>query len=84
MSNILLFDPSNNCPYVDETITDVEYRQQNGVFCAWLFNPYTGTLREATDVGSDVQGVAIVPPEVPLYTYIELITMRNAYVSPRG
>jgi len=34
---------------------------------AWLFNPWTGDRRDATDVGSDVYGLLIRPSGEPLY-----------------
>lgn len=34
---------------------------------AWLFNPWTGMLRNARDVGSDTFGLLIVPPGEPVY-----------------
>lgn len=30
---------------------------------AWLWNPWTGALRNAKDVGTDCFGYAVVPPE---------------------
>lgn len=40
--------------------TASQWRDYNGQ-CAWLYNPWTGSRRDARDVGYDVFGHAIVP-----------------------
>ncbi|MEW8051284.1 MAG: hypothetical protein AB2754_15940 [Candidatus Thiodiazotropha endolucinida] len=34
---------------------------------AWLYNPWTGRQRNASDVGSDVYGLLILPPRESVY-----------------
>lgn len=36
-----------------------DFRENNGVFGVWLFNPWNGKLRNAWDVGSDPFGQLI-------------------------
>jgi len=39
-----------------------QYREYRGTI-AWLFNPYTGEPRDPRDIGSDVNGLALVAPD---------------------
>jgi hypothetical protein len=46
----------------DHSLTTAsDFREQEGK-TAWLYNPWTGTLRDARDVGSDPFGYLIEPP----------------------
>lgn len=51
---LMRFDPATGegRPYPSEAN---QWRHYNGQ-CAWLFNPWTGTRRDARDVGSDPFG----------------------------
>jgi len=56
----MVFDPATGTrtPYPSHA---AQWRE----FCgtrAWLFNPWTGTRRNADDVGSDTFGLLILPP----------------------
>jgi hypothetical protein len=42
-----------------------QWRDYNGT-TAWLFNPWTGDRRTAADIGTDVFGHLIVPPDEPV------------------
>lgn len=57
---LMSFDPcfGNEKPYPSHA---QQYREYHGND-AWLYNPWTGTKRHPSDIGSDVFGVAIVPP----------------------
>lgn len=44
-----------------------QYRFYHGSI-AWLYNPWTGAKRDASDVGSDVLGYLIKSPNDALYT----------------
>lgn len=44
-----------------------QWRAYNGDMTAWLFNPWSGTRRNAHDVGSDTHGHLIMPPGEPLF-----------------
>ena len=44
-----------------------QWRAFHGRDIAWLFNPWTGNRRSPQDVGSDVIGVLILPPDEPLH-----------------
>ena len=60
MQNILMkFDPATGKerPYPSHA---AQWRNWHGV-AAWLFDPWTGKRRNAYDVGSDVNGLLIVP-----------------------
>ena len=37
-----------------------QWREWHGQRTAWLFDPWTGQRRDAGDVGSDIQGMAIL------------------------
>lgn len=56
-SPLMKFDPvtGNKNPYPSEA---GQYREWHGA-TAWLINPYSGTRRDARDVGSDVFGHGI-------------------------
>ena len=43
-----------------------QWRIANG-YCAWLFNPWGGNRRTASDVGTDVFGKLLIPTNEPLY-----------------
>tara|TARA_Y100000310_G_C20704363_1_gene833750 strand:+ start:39297 stop:39665 length:369 start_codon:yes stop_codon:yes gene_type:complete len=62
LTNALMkFDPvtGEKNPYPSH---DEQYRKYHGVV-AWLINPYTGTKRDARDIGSDVMGYGISTQE---------------------
>lgn len=66
-SELMKFDPATGKekPYPSHA---EQYRIYHGTI-AWLFNPWTGRQRTAEDVGTDVHGRAIIPPDhVPLPT----------------
>lgn len=43
-----------------------QYRKWHGGV-AWLYNPWTGEKRHPLDIGSDVTGLLIIPPDEPIY-----------------
>lgn len=51
---LMLFDPTTGkrTPYPSHA---AQYRQYHGI-AAWLYNPWTGAVRSALDVGSDPHG----------------------------
>lgn len=51
---IMIYDPSDRTekPYPSHA---EQYRQYHGSV-AWLYNPWTGVMRDARDIGSDVLG----------------------------
>lgn len=63
---LMKFDPATGEPKPYPSHAD-QWREWNGKMMAWLFNPWTGTRRDAGDVGSDVLGHLILPPGEPLY-----------------
>lgn len=58
---LMKFDPATGVsrPYPSHA---VQWREYHGYGTAWLFNPWTGVRRQASDVGSDVVGYLIHPP----------------------
>lgn len=65
MSNKLMrFDPATGeeRPYPSHA---AQWREWHGSM-AWLFNPWAGSRRHASDVGSDPYGLLIVPDGEPL------------------
>lgn len=62
---LMKFDPATGrgYPYPSHA---AQWREFNGE-TAWLFNPWTGERRHALDVGSDVFGLLILPPNEPVY-----------------
>lgn len=56
--SLMLFDPATRAekPYPSSA---VQWRNYHGT-AAWLYNPWTGKLRDARDIGSDVFGFLIV------------------------
>ena len=63
---LMTFDPATGetKPYPSHA---EQWREWHGHGTAWLFNPWTGGLRSAGDVGTDVLGRLIQPPTEPLY-----------------
>jgi hypothetical protein len=65
-NTLMKFDPATgeSRPYPSHA---AQWREYHGLGTAWLFNPWTGARRDARDVGSDMLGRAIVPPDTPMY-----------------
>ena len=63
---LMKFDPAtgDTRPYPSHA---EQWREWHGYGTAWLFNPWTGGRRNASDVGTDVLGRLIQPPTEPLY-----------------
>jgi hypothetical protein len=64
MNELMLFDPATGDGQLYPSHA-AQWRRYHGEI-AWLFNPWTGKRRNAADVGSDVYGLAIIPPGAPL------------------
>lgn len=64
--SLMKFDPATGEPKPYPSHAD-QWRDWHGKREAWLFNPWTGTRRDAGDVGSDTFGHLIQPPGEPLY-----------------
>ena len=64
-STLMKFDPAtgNNKPYPSHAKQWREYHGKS----AWLFDPWTGERRNASDVGSDAFGQLIVPAGEPVF-----------------
>lgn len=62
---LMKFDPATRAekPYPSHA---AQWREWHGPL-AWLFCPWTGRVRDAGDVGSDVFGHLILPPNEPIY-----------------
>ena len=63
--SLMMFDPATGArtPYPSHA---EQWRKYHGMGTAWLFNPWTGEWRSALDVGSDMLGQLIIPPEEPV------------------
>ncbi|TFZ80592.1 hypothetical protein [Candidatus Macondimonas diazotrophica] len=63
---LMKFDPATGVakPYPSHA---AQWRKWHGEMTAWLFDPWTGRRRDAREVGSDVQGLFIIPPGDPVY-----------------
>lgn len=61
---LMRFDPATGAydPYPSHA---TQWRHWHGE-TAWLYNPWTGEQRDARDVGSDVFGQLIIPPDEPV------------------
>lgn len=75
---LMVYDPAtgDRRPYPSHA---EQWRAFHGSSTAWLFNPWTGARRDARDVGSDVYGFLILPPDedaIPLAG--ELVTRNPA------
>lgn len=64
--SLMKFDPATGDPKPYPSHA-AQWREWHGKGTAWLINPWTGTRRNAGDVGSDPFGRLIQPPEEPLY-----------------
>ena len=63
--SLMAFDPTTGEPQPYPSHAE-QWRKYHGKL-AWLFNPWTGTRRLASDVGYDPFGCLIVPPDEPVY-----------------
>lgn len=68
--SLMKFDPATGEAKPYPSNAD-QWREWHGKYTAWIFNPWTGDRRNAGDVGSDVQGVLIIPPGEPVYAATE-------------
>jgi hypothetical protein len=57
---VMRFDPATCMPRPYPSHAE-QYRDWHGVV-AWLYNPWTGDMRDPRDIGSDTFGRLIVPP----------------------
>jgi hypothetical protein len=59
--SVMKYDPATGvpCPYPSHA---EQWRVWHGKMVAWLYNPWTGSLRLAGDVGTDPYGQLILPP----------------------
>lgn len=66
---VMKFDPATGepKPYPSHADQWRGWHGWHGKMEAWLFNPWTGTRRNAGDVGSDTFGQLILPPGEPLF-----------------
>lgn len=57
MKDLMIYDPATRCaePYPSHP---EQYREWHG-YVAWIYNPYTGKMRDARDIGSDPFGYLI-------------------------
>lgn len=61
---LMRFDPQHGTerPYPSHA---EQYRQYHGL-TAWLINPWSGARRDPRDIGSDVEGLLIIPDGEPV------------------
>lgn len=64
---LMKFDPANGRPNPYPSHAR-QYREYSGRV-AWLYNPWTGAVRNALDVGGDVFGHLIRPPGAQLSAF---------------
>lgn len=69
---LMHFDPATGVkkPYPSHA---AQWRNYHGHKTAWLYNPWTGGVRRAEDVGSDVTGLLILPPSATMSAYREQV-----------
>lgn len=60
----LLYNPATGSPFPDfsSAPTAEQFRKDEGAI-AWIYNPWTRVKRDPRDIGSDVYGHLIVPPQ---------------------
>lgn len=58
----MLFYPTNGNEVNSSDGRTASVFRDNAAGWAWLYNPWTGKLRDPRDIASDVYGLAIVPP----------------------
>jgi hypothetical protein len=69
---LMEYDPAT-CEQKPYPSHEEQWRQYHGRKTAWLYNPWTGCQRGAEDVGSDVTGLLILPPDSALSAYREQV-----------
>jgi len=59
--SLMKYDPMTKAekPYPSQAD---QYRKWHGPG-AWIYNPWTGEMRDPFDIGSDVMGFLIIPPD---------------------
>lgn len=79
---LMHFDPATGeeRPYPSHA---AQWREWHGAM-AWLFNPWTGSRRHASDVGSDPYGLLIVPDGEPLKATPEPATVADELEAQAG
>ena len=77
---LMRFDPATGeeRPYPSHA---KQWREFKGDM-AWLFDPWTGARRHASDVGSDLHGLLIVPDGEPLRAAPEPATVADDPIDP--
>ena len=63
--SLMKFDPANGDPHPYPSHA-AQWRNWHGL-TAWLYDPWTGKKRDPRDIGSDVQGLLIIPEGEPVY-----------------
>jgi len=63
--SLMKFDPANGDPHPYPSHA-AQWREWHGLV-AWLYNPWNGNKRDARDIGSDAQGLLIIPDGEPVY-----------------
>lgn len=63
---LMMVDPATGetKPYPSHA---AQWREYHGRSTAWIFNPWNGSRRSAQAIGSDVQGLLIVPEGEPVF-----------------
>jgi hypothetical protein len=56
---LMKFDPKNRNPYPYPSHA-WQYRKWHGL-TAWIYNPWTGRMRYPEYIGSDIEGLLIIP-----------------------
>lgn len=76
---LMRYDPATGAdrPYPSHA---EQWREWHGFSTAWLFNPWTGDRRDARDVGSDVLGRAILPPDEAMKAAAQGMTIRGGSI----
>lgn len=64
--SLMMYDPATGAQQQPYPSHAEQWRKYHGMETAWLFNPWTGEWRSAHDVGSDMLGRLIIPPEEPV------------------
>lgn len=68
--SVMKYDPATGTPNPYPSHAE-QWREWHGKMVAWLYNPWTGELRLAGDVGTDPYGQLILPPGEPLYAGVD-------------
>ena len=67
--SLMKFDPSTGNPQPYPSHAE-QWRKYHGMV-AWLYNPWNRNKRDPRDIGTDIQGLLIIPDDEKVYCEVD-------------